>query len=265
LGKFQFQRKAMLLAADIGNTQAVFGFFEGESLLADFRMASHTSRSPDEWGAALRQLCDLRGIDENAVDDAIVCSVVPPLTSSIVQAIQRYFNIDAAIVGPGLKTGIPVLYDPPQDVGSDRIVNAVAAYHRAGGACIVVDFGTATTFDAISERGEYLGGAIAPGIQIGAEGLFQRAARLPRVELNRPPEVIGKNTVHSIQSGLYFGYASLVNGMIARIRADLKPECSVYLTGGLAETLAEALDGVEAVVPNLTLEGLRLIHQKNRH
>lgn len=254
----------MLLGADIGNTQTVFGFYEGDSLLADFRIASLPGRSADEWGAILRQLCVLRGLDAAGVTGSIVCSVVPPLTASVVEAIRTYFGIEPMVVGPGIKTGVPVLYDPPQDVGADRIVNAIAAFHLAKGAAIVVDFGTATTFDAISEKGEYLGGAIAPGIQIAADSLFSRAARLPRVEVKRPPHVIGRNTVHSIQSGLYYGYADLVNGMLARMRSEIPGRAKVYLTGGLAGSLAGDLHEIEAVLPHLTLEGLRLIWQKNR-
>ncbi len=254
----------MLLAADIGNTQTVFGLFEGEALLADFRVASPPARSVDEWGAVITHLCALRGIETGAVDAAVLCSVVPPLTSQVVEAIKRYFGIDALEIGPGVRTGVPILYDPPHDVGADRIVNAVAAYHRAGGPAIVVDFGTATTFDAISAKGEYLGGVIAPGMLIGAEGLFAHAARLPRVEVQRPPAVIGRNTVHSIQSGLYHGYAALVNGMLHRMRKELGGEARVYITGGLASCLAADLEGIEAVLPNLTLEGLRLLYLKNR-
>jgi type III pantothenate kinase len=190
--------------------------------------------------------------------------VVPHQTGVVVEAFQRLFGIEPLQIGPGIKTGMPILYDPPQDVGADRIVNGVAAFHHARGAAIVVDFGTATTFDAITSRGEYAGGAIAPGIQIGAEALYERAARLPRVEIRRPPSVIGRTTIHSIQSGLYHGYAGLVNGMLKPMRNELGEDAVVYATGGLAESLAEALDGIEAILPHLTLEGLRLIHQKNR-
>jgi len=259
----------MLLAADVGNTHTVFGVFEGEALQASFRIGSTQGRTSDEWGATLLQLIRFRKIEPLAVDAAVLCSVVPPLTGVIVEAIQRYFSIEPLIIGPGVKTGMSILYDPPQDVGADRIVNGVAAYHRARGAAIVVDFGTATTFDAISSKGEYLGGAIAPGIQIGADSLFARAARLPRVEIRRPPAVVGRSTVESIQSGLYFGYASLVNGMISRIRAEMEPFSNgpirVFVTGGLGGALSADLEGIEAVVPDLTLEGLRLIHQKNRN
>ncbi|HZE88461.1 MAG TPA: type III pantothenate kinase [Verrucomicrobiae bacterium] len=254
----------MLLAADVGNTHTVFGLFEGEALLADFRLASLPSRTADEWGIGIRQLAQHRGVDPASVTAAALCSVVPPLTANVVEAIEKYFQVTPLVVGPGVKTGMPILYEPPQDVGADRIVNAVAAYHRHPGALIVVDFGTATTFDVISARGEYVGGAIAPGIQIGADSLFARAARLPRVELRRPPDVVGRSTVHSIQSGLYFGYASLVNGMLDRMKRELGGDVKVFVTGGLGATLAPDLDHVEAIVPGLTLEGLRLIHQKNR-
>lgn len=254
----------MLLAADLGNTHAVFGAFEGEALLAEFRISSHPPRTADEWGGAMRHLFELKSLDPSAVDAASLCSVVPPQTGAVVEAIEKYFGVSPLVVGPGVRTGMPILYEPPQDVGADRIVNAVAAYHRAPGALIVVDLGTATTFDAISSRGEYMGGAIAPGIQIGADSLFARAARLPRVEVRKPPSVIGRTTVHSIQSGLYFGYAALVNGMVERMKREIGGEVRVFVTGGLGATLASDLGGVEAVVPNLTLEGLRLVYQKNR-
>jgi type III pantothenate kinase len=254
----------MLLAVDVGNTHAVFGFFESDALLADFRIASQPARTADEWGSAIRQLCSLRKIDLASVSAAVVCSVVPPLTGTVLEGIQQYLGITPLVVGPGVKTGIPIQYDPPQDVGADRIVNAVAAHHRSGGAAIVVDFGTATTFDVISAKGEYLGGAIAPGIQIAADALFTRAARLPRVEVRKPPDVVGRNTVHSIQSGLYYGYVALVNGMLARMRRSLSEEPQVYVTGGLGSALAPDLEGVAAVLPHLTLEGLRLIYLKNR-
>ena len=255
----------MLLAVDVGNTHAVFGAFEGEALLADFRIASPPSRTSDEWGAAIRQLFELKSLGPDAVEAAVLCSVVPPLTGVVVEAVERYFGVSPLVVGPGVKTGMPIHYEPPQDVGADRIVNAVAAYHRAPGAIIVVDLGTATTFDSISAKGEYMGGAIAPGIQIGAESLFARAARLPRVEVRKPPGVIGRTTVHSIQSGLYFGYAALVNGMLQRMKREMGGgDVRVFLTGGLGATLADDLEGIEAIVPNLTLEGLRLIYLKNR-
>jgi type III pantothenate kinase len=254
----------MLLAVDVGNTHAVFGAFEAETLRADFRIASPPSRTADEWGAAIRQLLELKGLAPARVEAAVLCSVVPPLTGVVVEAIELYFGVSPLVVGPGVKTGMPIHYEPPQDVGADRIVNAVAAYHRAPGAIIVVDLGTATTFDSISAKGEYMGGAIAPGIQIGAESLFARAARLPRVEVRKPPSVIGRTTVHSIQSGLYFGYVALVNGMLERMKREMGGEVRVLVTGGLGATLAEDLEGIEAIVPSLTLQGLRLIYQKNR-
>ena len=254
----------MFLAVDLGNTEATFGLFRRETLVAHFSLSSRAPRTADEWGAAIDALSRLRGVEMPSVSAAALCSVVPHLTGVIVEALERYFSIRPLQIGPGVRTGIPILYDPPQDVGADRIVNAVAAFHRASGAAIVVDFGTATTFDAITAKGEYAGGAIAPGLQIGAEALFARAAKLPRVEVSRPPSIIGRTTVHSIQSGLYHGYAALVNGMLAPMRRELGGDVRVFATGGLAGTLADALEGVEAVLPHLTLEGLRLIHQKNR-
>lgn len=254
----------MFLAVDLGNTQASFGLFRKDELVADFSLSSLPPRTSDEWAAAIQAQCDLRQVDPRSVDNSALCSVVPHQTGLVLEALEGFFSIKPLKIGPGVRTGMPILYDPPQDVGADRIVNAVAAFHRAGGAAIVVDFGTATTFDAITSRGEYAGGAIAPGLQIGAEALFARAAKLPRVEIKRPPAVIGKTTVHSIQSGLYHGYAALVNGMLSPMRRELGGQARVYVTGGLAGTLSLALDGVEAVAPHLTLEGLRLIHQKNR-
>jgi type III pantothenate kinase len=254
----------MFLAIDLGNTQASFGLFDRERLVADFSLSSRNPRTADEWGAAIHGLCALRGVAPADVKSSALCSVVPHLSGPVLEAVTEIFSLQPLQIGPGVRTGMPILYDPPQDVGADRIVNAVAAYSRSAGAAIVVDFGTATTFDAITERGEYLGGVIAPGLQIGAEALFARAARLPRVEISRPPTVIGRSTVHSIQSGLYHGYASLVNGMLTPMRLELGGRAKVYATGGLAGTLADALEGIDAVLPHLTLEGLRLIHQKNR-
>ena len=253
----------MLLAIDAGNTHIVLGVFEGSALRAHWRLATQRERPADEYGALCRHLFTLAGIAAESIDAAILSSVVPPLTPVLEQMVQRFFSRKPLLVEPGIRTGMPILYENPQEVGADRIVNGVAAYARTQRATIVVDFGTATTFDAISARGEYLGGAIAPGIGISAEALFARAARLPRVEVRRPPRLIGRNTVHSLQSGLFFGTVALVEGMLRRIKEELGGEVKVIATGGLAEVLGEALESVDIVDPLLTLQGLRLLHERN--
>jgi len=254
----------MLLVVDVGNTQTVFGLYEGDSLKADGRLSTHHHRSTDEWAIEVAGLLDLKGISPRAVDAAIMSSVVPPLTGTLVETIRDLFGIEALQVGPGTKTGIKILYENPLEVGADRIVNSVAALARVGGPVIVVDFGTATTFDAITARAEYLGGLIVPGLQISADSLFSRAARLPRVEVRKPPRLIGRNTVHSIQSGLYHGYVCLINGVLDLMRVELEGGPKVIVTGGLSRVLAGDLKGVDLVEPHLTLDGLRIIYGKNR-
>ena len=254
----------MLLAVDAGNTHTVFGLFEGEMRRADWRLSTHHSRTPDEWAVAVAGLLSLKSIPAAAIDGSIMCSVVPPLTGILVEMIEGLFGTQPLQVGPGTKTGIKILYENPLEVGADRIVNSVAALARLGGPAIVVDFGTATTFDVISQRAEYLGGIIVPGLQISADALFARAAKLPRVEVRKPPRLIGRNTVHSIQSGLYHGYTSLVSGVIDQVKAEMDAPCRVVATGGLCGLLATDLKSVDLIDPHLTLDGLRLIHGKNK-
>ncbi len=260
---------AMLLAIDIGNTNIVVGLFAEARLVAHFRLATAQGRTDDEYGVLLRELTLDAGCDLKAVREVVLASVVPPLTHVLRRMCVARLGLEPLIVGPGVKTGMPILYDQPRDVGADRIVNGVAAYERfarvAGGphGVIVVDFGTATTFDVISPRGEYLGGAIAPGVVIATEALFARAAKLPRVELTLPPAVVGKSTVASMQSGILYGYAALVDGMIARMRGELEFVPKVVATGGLASTIASCTNAIESVDELLTLEGLRLIHGRN--
>jgi type III pantothenate kinase len=254
----------MLLVVDVGNTQTVFGLYESDALRADWRLSTHHHRSADEWAVEVAAVLGLRGFARESVDAAIMSSVVPPLTGTLAEMIESLFGVAPMLVGPGTKTGIKILYENPIEVGADRIVNSVAAVARVDGAVIVVDFGTATTFDAITAQHEYLGGIIVPGLQISADSLFARAAKLPRVEVRKPPKLIGRNTVHSIQSGLYYGYVCLVNGVLDLMKAELAGEPKVLATGGLSRVLAGDLRGIDLIEPHLTLEGLRLIYGKNR-
>jgi type III pantothenate kinase len=254
----------MLLAIDAGNTHTVFGLFDGAELLADWRIHTRAGTTADELGILLRALFASRDLDTARVDGMILASVVPDLNAALVATGPRYFGCEPLIVGPGLRTGMPILYENPHEVGADRIVNAVAAQARYGAPVIVVDFGTGTTFDVVSEAGEYLGGVIAPGLDVSAEALFDRAARLNRVSVKRPARVIGRNTEQSLQAGLFYGYVGLVEGLVRRIRAELGVEAPVVATGGLATIFESELDWLVAVDPQLTLEGLRLLWEKNR-
>ena len=255
----------MLLVMDVGNTHTVLGVFDRTTLAAHWRLTTVRDRTVDEYGILARNLLSLASIPLESIDGLIIASVVPPLHGVLEAMGRNYFRLQPLFVEPGVKTGMPILYENPQEVGADRIVNGVAAFERCRQAVIVVDFGTATTFDAISARGEYLGGAIAPGLAIAAEALFQRAARLTRVDVRRPPRVIGRNTVHSLQSGLYHGYVGLVHGILSRMRAEMEEPVRTLGTGGLSLTLQEALhDLLDEVVPDLTLEGLRLLYERNR-
>lgn len=254
----------MLLAVDIGNTHTVLGLFEGAKLKADWRVATRKDATADEIGVLMGALFGGAGIETPAIEATIISSVVPDLNGPYFAACAQYLNLEPLLVGPGVKTGMPVLYENPHDVGADRIVNAVAAIERYGAPVIVLDFGTATTFDVVGPGGEYLGGVISPGLGSSAEALFAKAARLHRVDVRRPQRVIGRNTEQSIQSGLFHGYASLVEGLVKRIRDDLGHDAPVVATGGLAPIFESEMPFLTASDPGLTLEGLRLIWEMNR-
>ncbi|MBZ0271322.1 type III pantothenate kinase [bacterium] len=254
----------MLCVIDVGNTNTVIGVFDGESLLASWRLGTREERTADEYGMLMLDLFRHANIALAAVDGVIVSCVVPTLAYTFSRLSTKYFGREAMQVGPGIKTGMPILYDNPREVGADRIVNAVAAYHEFQEALVIVDFGTATTFDAITARGEYLGGAIAPGINISMDALFRHAAKLPRVEFARPRAAIGKNTVASMQSGVFFGYVGLVDALVTRIREELGGSARVIGTGGLATLIAKGSETIDAVDGDLTLKGLRIIHGLNQ-
>jgi type III pantothenate kinase len=254
----------MLMTIDIGNTNISLGVYQGEELGPCWRVSTDHHRMPDEYGLQIDGLLKHENLTPADISGVCLASVVPGLTGVFLQACKGYLDLDPLVVDAGVKTGVRILYETPRSVGADRIVDAAAVQQLYGGPACVVDFGTGTTFDAISDEGDYLGGAIAPGIGIAADALFQRAAKLPKVDLNTPPSVIGRNTPHAMQSGLIFGYVGLVEGMVARFREELGPEMKVIATGGLTEIIARETNVIDIVAPWLTLEGLRIIWEMNQ-
>ncbi len=253
----------MLLVIDCGNTNISVGLYEGEALAHHFRVSTNRHATSDEYGTLLVALLEHRGVAAREVTGGIVASVVPQLNRALTGACQGYFGWTPHLVGPGMKTGMPILIDNPSEVGADRIVNAVAAWARYQTALIVVDFGTATNFDVVSPKGEYLGGAIAPGVEISIDALFARAAKLPRIEMKAPPRVVGKNTVGALQSGLFYGYVGLVDELVTRMKHELGHEARVIATGGLATLFADVSRTINDVDEMLTLAGLRILHGMN--
>ncbi|MEE3345951.1 MAG: type III pantothenate kinase [Chloroflexota bacterium] len=253
----------MLIAIDIGNTNITIGLFLDSELISTWRFSTDSRKTSDEYGLLLQQVMSSNNLNADEIDSAAICSVVPPLTPTFELLCQRYLKVQPLTVMAETKTGIKILYDSPRDVGADRIVDAAAALHIYGGPCIVVDLGTATVFDAVNEHGEYLGGAIAPGMTVSADSLYRATSQLRRVELNAPEKVIGTNTTHSIQSGLVFGYSELIKGMIVRFKKEIGTNATVIATGGQADIVKDQVDEFNHIDPDLTLKGLCIVHSLN--
>lgn len=255
----------MLLSFDVGNTNIVCGVFRGRELIHHWRMSTNTLQTADGYAASLGMLFQLNGIRFAEVEDVIISTVVPPIIPILETLSQRYFHVKPILVGPGIKTGLNILYDNPKELGADRIVNAVAAIHKYGGPAIIIDMGTATTFCVINEKSQYLGGAVAPGIGISMEALFQRASKLPRIELKKTPSCICRNTVSAMQAGIYYGFVGQIDGIVEHIREEMGvPDMTVIATGGLASLIASGSNTIDIVDPMLTLDGLLLLYEKNK-
>ena len=253
----------MLLVIDVGNTNIVLGIFKDQELVDHWRVSTDRLRTTDEYGVLIRHLFYLNGVNSEEIDAIIISSVAPPVMPTLERMCQRYFGLTPLVIGPGVKTGMDIKYDNPREVGADRIVNAVAAYEKFGGPVIIIDFGTATTFCAVDKKGTYLGGAICPGIGISTDALVQRTAKLPRIEVVQAEKVICRNTVESMQAGVFYGFVGQVDGIVTRMRRELGCKAKVVATGGLAVIVAPATDAIDVVEPMLTLEGLKIIYDRN--
>lgn len=254
---------SLLLAADVGNTHTVLGVYDGEELIEHWRISSNHNRTPDELGVLFKNLFSFAGIELSDIKKVAAASVVPKLTPAFKEAVGKYLQAELFVVGPGVKTGISIKYEDPREVGADRIVNAAAAFNKFKAPVIIIDFGTATTFDYVSEEGAYMGGMIAPGLTVSMEAMFDRASKLPKVELSRPPKVLGRNTLHSIQSGILFGYACMVDGLVEKLSEELGLKPFVIATGGLAPLVVPETKSVKIIDKHLTLEGLKILYEKN--